>query len=147
MTVLNRLKLELNNQEYFSDEGYIQLLTENNLSPEAEYIKSKMQKNLLFTVLDVLESVANDVDIMSTMMTSEFQTIGQAYQYIEMRIAQIKDKIAAIPNENEEYNCFSLMYTRNAIAPVNRRNVVGLQGVESLTREEIDSFLNDNGGE
>ena len=96
MQVIDRLKMELSNQQYFSDEQYIQFLTENELSPTDNYIKADMQNNLLLTVLDVLEAVANDIDTMSNIST-EFSDIGQAYQFIEERIAQVKDKIAAIP--------------------------------------------------
>ena len=116
MQVLDRLKMELFNQEYFTDEQYIQFLSENGFDADlAEwkdiYDKATMQKRLLLTVLDILEAVANDVDIM-TGISTEFSNIGQAYQFIEQRISKVKDKIAAIPKENEEYNCFSLMYTR-----------------------------------
>ena len=65
MQILNRLKMELSNQEYFTDEQYIQFLTENNLSPTEEYDKPTMQKQLLFTVIDVLEAVTNDIDLMT----------------------------------------------------------------------------------
>ena len=54
MKVLDRLKMELSNQQYFSDEQYIQFLTENSLTQTDEYDKSTMQKSLLFTVVDVL---------------------------------------------------------------------------------------------
>ncbi len=64
MQVLNRLKMELSNQEYFTDEQYVQFLTENDLSPTEEYDKPTMQKQLLFTVIDVLEAVTNDIDLM-----------------------------------------------------------------------------------
>jgi hypothetical protein len=114
MKVLDRLKMELSNQQYFSDEQYIQFLTENSLTPTEEYDKSTMQKNLLFTVIDVLEAVTNDIDLM-TGISTEFSNIGQAYEFLEARIQQVKDKIAAIPDENEDYNCFSLMYTRDRI--------------------------------
>ena len=73
-----------------------------------------MQKSLLFTVVDVLEAVTNDIDLM-TGISTEFSNIGQAYEFLEARIQQVKDKIAAIPDENEDYNCFSLMYTRDRI--------------------------------
>lgn len=112
MQNLDRLKMELSNQEYLTEDQYIQYLTENNLDPNAEYVKKDMQKQLLFTVIDILEAVSNDIDIMSTIST-EFSNIGQAYEFIEARIAQLKDKIASIPDEDEEYNCFSLMYTKN----------------------------------
>lgn len=111
MQTLDRLKMELSNQQYFTDEQYIQFFTENNLLPENAYIKEDMQKQLLLTVLDVLEAVANDIDLMTSIST-EFSNMGQAYQFIEMRIAQVKDKIASIPEPNEDYSCFSLMYTR-----------------------------------
>lgn len=114
MKVLDRLKMELSNQAYFSDEQYIQFLTENSLDPTDEYVKADMQKNLLFTVIDVLEAVTNDIDLM-TGISTEFSNIGQAYEFLEARIQQVKDKIAAIPDENEDYNCFSLMYTRDRI--------------------------------
>ena len=114
MKVLDRLKMELSNQQYFSDEQYIQFLTENSLTQTDEYDKSTMQKSLLFTVVDVLEAVTNDIDLM-TGISTEFSNIGQAYELLEARIQQVNDKIAAIPNENEDYNCFSLMYTRDRI--------------------------------
>lgn len=111
MKILDRLKMELSNQQYFTDEQYSQFLAENELSPEDNYDKATMQKQLLLTVLDVLEAVANDIDLMSSIST-EFSNIGQAYQFIEIRISQVKDKIAAIPLPDEDYSCFSLMYTR-----------------------------------
>lgn len=133
MQVLDRLKMELSNQQYFSDEQYIQFLTENELTPTDNYVKADMQKNLLLTVLDVLEAVANDIDNMSSIST-EFSDIGQAYQFIEERIAQVKDKIAAIPDPNEEYNCFSLMFTNN------RTNNVRT-GVGTISNETIDEWF------
>lgn len=111
MQVIDRLKLELSNQRYFSDTEYIQFLSENNLQPDVEYNKAEMQKNLLNTVIDILEAVANDIDTMRSIST-EFANIGEAYQYIELRIQQNKDKIAAIPEPEEEVSAFSLMFTR-----------------------------------
>ena len=111
MNTLERLKLELNNQEYFNDTEYIQFLTENSLTSTDTYNKSTMQRQLLMTVLDILEAVSNDIDIMTSIST-EFANIGQAYKYMETRIAQLKDKIASIPDTEEEYSCFSLMYSR-----------------------------------
>ena len=111
MQVLQRLKMELSNQEYFSDEQYIQFLAENSLAPTDEYNKPTMQKQLLYTVLDILEAVSNDIDIMRSIET-EFSNEGSAYKYIADRIQQFKDKIASIPEPEEDYACFSLMYTR-----------------------------------
>ena len=69
MKVLDRLKMELSNQQYFSDEQYTQFLTENSLSPTDEYDKSTMQMSLLFNVVDVLEAVTNDIDLMTGIST------------------------------------------------------------------------------
>ncbi len=135
MQVLNRLKMELSNQEYFTDEQYIQFLTENNLSPTAEYVKSDMQKQLLFTVIDILEAVTNDIDLM-TGISTEFSDIGQAYQFLEARIGQVKDKIAAIPDPEEDYSCFSLMYTRE---PVTRPPYSS--NTRIVSNEEIDDMI------
>ena len=111
MTVLERLKLELANKEYMTDTEYIVFIKENNLDETTTYDKATMQKELLLTVLDILEVVSNDVDIMRKVET-EFSTTSDAYKYLEKRIAQIKDRIASLPIEDEEYSPFSLMYTR-----------------------------------
>ena len=80
-----------------------------------------MQKSLLFTVVDVLEAVTNDIDLM-TGISTEFSNIGQEYEFLESRIQQVKDKIVAIPDENEDYACFSLIYTRDRIQQITRIN-------------------------
>lgn len=136
MQVLDRLKMELSNQSYFSDEQYIQFLVENDLTPTDEYDKSTMQKQLLYTVLDILEAVSNDIDIMRSIET-EFSNEGSAYKYIADRIQQVKDKIAAIPEPEEDYSCFSLMYTRE---PVTQRPLVS--GTRILTTEDIQNMVN-----
>ena len=120
-----------------SDEQYIQFLTENSLTPADEYDKSTMQKSLLFTVVDILEAVTNDIDLM-TGISTEFSNIGQAYEFLEARIQQVKDKIAAIPEPEEDYSCFSLMYTSGDGVPP-RQNVGG--NISSIPNSEIDSWF------
>jgi hypothetical protein len=121
MKVLDRFKLELSNQPYFSDEAYLQFLAENNLEPDEDYRKDVMQRDLLQAVIDTFEAVANDIDIMHSISTS-FGTIGQAYEYVEARIMQLKDKQASIPLPYEEHSCFSMMFTRGkqqgTVAPI-----------------------------
>lgn len=112
MTNLARLKLELGNKAYFTDEEYISFLNENDLSGDSDYNKEESQKNLLFTVLDILEAVSNDIDLMRSVET-EFATVSAAYEHLVKRIAAIKERIAAIPEPDEEYSCFSLMFARN----------------------------------
>lgn len=113
MTVIERLKLELNNKEYLTDAEYSQFLKENGFEViiMPEYNKATMQKSLLFTVVDILEVVSNDVDIMRRVET-EFTTTSDAYKHLQERIQNIKDRIASIPDAEEEYSPFSLMYTR-----------------------------------
>lgn len=136
MQVLDRLRMELSNQSYFSDEQYIQFLTENSLVPTDEYDKPTMQKNLLYTVLDVLEAVTNDIDLM-TGISTEFSNIGQAYEFLEARIQQVKDKIVSIPDPEEDYTCFSLMYTRE---PVTSRPYVST--TRTISNADIDAMIN-----
>lgn len=112
MTNLERLKLELGNKEYFSNEEYSVFLDENDLNSDGGYDKIEDNRNLLLTCLDVLEAVANDIDLMRKVET-EFTTTSQAYSYLEKRIESIKDKIAAIEDEQSQYGCFSLMFTRD----------------------------------
>lgn len=138
MTVLDRLKMELSNREYFPDEQYTQFLTENSLTATDEYSKSSMQRNLLLTVLDVLEAVSNDLDVMRSIQT-EFSTESAAYKWMADRIQQVKDKIATIPDPDEEENssCFSLMFTHE---PVTRPPYVS--GTRIVSNDEIDSMIN-----
>ena len=140
MRVLQRLKMELSNQEYFTDEQYTQFLIENELDAKVDYVKKDMQKRLLYTVLDVLEAVTNDIDLM-TGISTEFNDIGQAYQFLEARISQVKDKIMAIPDPEEDYSCFSLMFTNNN-API-RRVPSSNNGAsdEAITQEELDQLI------
>ena len=145
MQILDRLKMELSNQKYFSDEQYTQFLSENELISTDEYNKDIDQRKLLLTVLDILEAVANDVDVMQSIST-EFTTVGAAYKYIEQRISQIKDKIASIPEPDEEYSCFSLMYTRgDDTTPVRTPSSGGVscncEDTTSISNSEIDRWF------
>ena len=142
MQVLQRLKMGLSDQEQFSDEQYTQFIAENSLAPTDEYDKPTMQKQLLFTVIDVLEAVTNDIDIM-TGISTEFSDIGQAYQFLEARIQQVKDKIASIPEPEEDYSCFSLMYTRDGIPSIRNNNGSSGSGENygSISTSKIDSWF------
>ena len=141
MQVLDRLKMELSNQQYFPDNQYIQFLAENSLTPTDEYDKSTMQKSLLFTVVDILEAVTNDIDLM-TGISTEFSNIGQAYEFLEARIQQVKDKIASIPDAEEDYSCFSLMYTRDGIPSIRTSSNSGSgENYGSISTSKIDSWF------
>lgn len=111
--VLDRLKLELNNKDYFEDNEYIIYLNENNLNENDSYNKETMQKNLLLTVVAVLEAVSNDIDKMRKIQT-EFETTDGAYTYLSKRIQDLKEKINIIPDtsDNETNNVSKLFGSR-----------------------------------
>lgn len=115
MTTLERLKIELNNKDYFEDSTYIMYLSENNLISTDSYDKSTMQKNLLLSVVDILEAVANDVDLMRKVSddTTGLST-SEAYKLLQSRIQDIKSRIATIPStdETQEYSNVSLLFTK-----------------------------------
>ncbi|NBI06618.1 hypothetical protein [Senegalia massiliensis] len=111
MTVLERLKLELNNKEYFTNAEYKVYLEENNLVDTDVYIKISMQRDLLYTVTDILESVANDVDLMRKVET-EFSTTSEAIRFLNDRIDRIRNRILNIPETEELSTNVSLLFTR-----------------------------------
>lgn len=111
MTVLERLKLELNNKEYFTDAEYQVYLEENNLVYTEQYNKNTMQRDLLYTVVDILESVANDVDLMRKIET-EFATTSEAIRFLNDRIDRIRNRILNIADTDETVSNVSLLFTR-----------------------------------
>ncbi|NMM65547.1 hypothetical protein HBE96_23500 [Clostridium sp. P21] len=115
MTVLERFKLELSNKGYYTNEEYSVFLQENGLSVEDNYDKKIMQRNLLLSVVDVLETLANDVDLMRKIDATDIQSTSEAIKWIRQRISDVKQKISTIPEstEDEEYSNIHLLFTRN----------------------------------
>lgn len=97
VTTLNRLKIELNNKEYYTDDVLTMYLDENGLTATATYQKSTMQKQLLQTVYDVLQSLSNNLDLFRSVEV-EFATIGEAYKFLSKRMDDIQVRILAIPD-------------------------------------------------
>ncbi|WP_069875972.1 hypothetical protein [Fusibacter sp. 3D3] len=62
MKIIDRLNLELNNKDYFTQDNYIQFLNENTLTSTKDYNKATHQKQLLYTVIDILEAVSSGSD-------------------------------------------------------------------------------------
>ncbi len=102
MLNLERLKLELSNKEYYTDVEYSVFLNENNLVPSSTYSKATDQINLLETIVNVLETLSNDVDLMRKIDSKEITSIDQAYQYLSARITSINAKILTIKESQEE---------------------------------------------
>lgn len=91
-TILDRLKLELDNKQYLADEQYITLLNENKLDAGASYIKTDHQIFLLETVLDVMNILSNNTELMTNIET-EFISTSDAYRYLEQRIDKVQNRI------------------------------------------------------
>ncbi len=102
MTIVDRLKMELQ-KEYLTDENYITLLSENGLTDTDTYDKTTHQRDLLYTVVDVLEIVSNDIDLMRKVET-DFATTSEASAYLEKRIEKIKQRIYEISDDETDSN-------------------------------------------
>lgn len=113
MTNLERLKMELGYKEYCSEADFCTLLKENNLVPSEQYTKVDNQRNLLLTVLDVLNILINDIDLYRKLTdeVSGFSTT-QAYSQLSKRIEVLKEQIESIPLPEEEYSNVTLFFTR-----------------------------------
>jgi hypothetical protein len=116
MTVLERLKIELNHKDYFTDEEYTMYLQENELTSTDNYDKSTMQRGLLLTIIDILEAVSNDVDLMRTIADGTTNmSIGECLKLLQSRINDIKDRIATLPidsTDTDDNGNFGIMFTR-----------------------------------
>ena len=103
ISTLERLKMELKNLNGFEERELMIYLQENELDPSANYIKSAMQKNLLKTVLQILNILANDTNLMRKLNT-EFGDLGEAYLNLEKRIAAIREQIEDLTLQEQKEN-------------------------------------------
>ena len=104
MTNLERLKLELNHKKYYKDNEYQVFLEENNLVPTGNYVKADNEINLLKTVVAVLETLANDTDLMRKIDDKNILSVDQAYKFLEKRIYRINNKIIELQEEQQGVN-------------------------------------------
>ena len=101
MTVLQRFKIELNNKNYYDDDTFGMYLGENGLTATDTYDKTTMCKALYQTVYDILDSLANNIDLFRS-VTTEFATTSEAYKYLQERLNDIQSKIISIPDNTAE---------------------------------------------
>ena len=110
VNVLARLKIELNNKDYYSDDVLTMYLDENGLTSTGAYNKLDMQKQLLQTVYDVLQSLSNNIDLFRNIET-EFATTYEAYKYLRTRMDDIQARILAIPDgTSTQESVFNFMF-------------------------------------
>lgn len=111
MTNLERLKLELSNKSYYTDEEYSVFLNENNLVPTDTYDKANNEIDLLKTVVNILETLSNDVDLMRKIDSKDITSIDQASLYLSKRIVSIENKILDLEEKkNGNSNTTYLFY-------------------------------------
>ena len=110
MTNLERLKLELSNKEYYTDEEYKVFLDENSLVPDNTYVKADNQIQLLETVVNVLETLSNDVDIMRKIDNKDIVSVDQASKYLSQRIYNINKKILDLKEEQDDTGNISFLF-------------------------------------
>lgn len=96
-----RLMMYLNHKQYYPEYEMRVFLTENGLDGSKTYDKNKHYRRMHCTILEILESLANNIDIFRTVET-EFATTTEAYNYLERRILKLKQKIDEIPDEPVE---------------------------------------------
>ena len=101
MTALRRVKFELANKQYYSDEEYEVIIYENHLVPDAVYNKDIDQRNMLEAVYAIMQSLANNLSLYRKIET-EFATEDQAYKYLQLRLKDMLDRINALENPEEE---------------------------------------------
>lgn len=98
LSILERFMMELNHKLYYSEDELKVVLHENGLDYCDRYDKNLHYRQLLCAVLDILESLANNIDVFRTVET-EFATTSEAYKYLERRIQRLQQRIDAIPDE------------------------------------------------
>lgn len=109
LTNLDRLKLELAHKDYYTDEEYAVFLEEQGLEPIEDYNKENNQSALLYAVIAVLETLANNIDHYRSVET-EFVTNTQAYTHLKNRIDELYKKISLIPDYTPTVSQFTNLY-------------------------------------
>jgi len=108
MTNIERLKLELANKSYFTDDEYSIFLEENGLTPSETY-NSAEKLRLLETVLAIFESLQNNISLYCTIET-EFSTTSSAYENIKTRIDELHKQIAQLPTYTPKVKSITYLF-------------------------------------
>lgn len=112
MTNLERLKLELSNKQYYTDDEYSVFLNENNLIPTDTYSKNNNEIDLLKTVVNILETLSNDVDLMRKIDSKDITSIDQAALYLSKRITSIENKILDLEEKKNGNSNTTILFYR-----------------------------------
>lgn len=101
VTNYERLMMFLNHRQYYSRWEMEVYLNENGLAGSEHYNKNTDYRKMLCTVLEILESLMNNIDLFRTVEV-EFATASTAYNALERRIQKLKQRIDEIPDEPVE---------------------------------------------
>lgn len=110
MTNLERLKMEIDGINY-TDDMLSVYLKENELNATDTYNpESKTnKKNILKTALSILESIANNPNLMKSIKLEDM-TISQFSENLQCRIDALDRKIRMIPDDNGYNDGASFIY-------------------------------------
>ncbi len=109
MTNLERLKLELSNKAYFTDDEYTIFLEENGLISTDTYSKTLDELYLLQSVIAILQALTNNIDLFRSIET-EFTTISSAYKNLKDRIDEIYKRISLMPSYHSVNSTITYLY-------------------------------------
>lgn len=110
LTNLGRLNLALGNKQYLTEEQYSILLEENGMIPTSNYTSTPQEKYaLLKTQLDVLNTLANNIDMFRSVET-EFSNTTDAYTALFERITKVEKEIASTSYYEAPINQITYLY-------------------------------------
>lgn len=101
VTNYDRLMMYLNHKQYYPEYEMCVYLSENGLEATDLYNKNTDYRKMHCAILEILESLTNNIDLFRTVET-EFATTSEAYASLERRIQKLKQKIDEIPDEPVE---------------------------------------------
>lgn len=101
VTNYERLMMYLNHRQYYPEYEMRVYLTENGLDGSEIYDKNNNYRKMLCAILDILESLMNNIDLFRTIEV-EFATASTAYDALERRIQRLRQRIDEIPDEPVE---------------------------------------------
>ena len=109
ISCLDRLKMELGHKPYCEDDELQIFLDENGLTYLWEYDKDTMQKQLLETVISILEMLSNNLDNFMKVETN-FHTTSAALENLHRRIDHLNNRIDNITESESADSDFSFMF-------------------------------------
>ena len=102
MNNMQRLLMEIKGIEYSEAELSI-YLSEYELEPLTAYVPTSNtnKKAIYSTALSVLESVANNIDMMKNIKVDDM-TVSEFHENLMKRIDQLENKIRTMPMDSED---------------------------------------------